>query len=165
MHLKSTAAVRENDRSQKEALLQSENCEYDQVVFRYLCSCCRSVRNMVEASPSSQNKNVFDLSIAGVPYRVKTSHDAETVQNLVDLVNAKINEALRGTKNGSYQGAAVLAAIHLAEELLQFKKRAHQDLKVLEDKLLRLAVDLEKSKLGKISASPGGPNPSADSLK
>ncbi len=97
------------------------------------------------------DKNVFDLSIAGVPYRVKTSHDAETVQNLVDLVNAKINDALKGTKNGSYQGAAVLSAIHLAEELLQLKKRANQDLKVLEDKLLRLAVDLEKSKLGKVS--------------
>ncbi len=102
---------------------------------------------MVEASLGQ--KQTFDLSIAGVSYRVKTSHDAETVQRLVELVNSKIEEAQTLTKNGNFQGAAVLAAIHLAEELLQMKHKANLHLKSLEDKLLRLAVDLEKSKLTK----------------
>ncbi len=91
-------------------------------------------------------KKTFDFTIAGVPYRLKTSNDEATVQELVQFVHSKIEESMQATKHGSFQNAAVLTALHLAEELLLLKKKAHNELGHLEAKLLRLSQSLESSK-------------------
>lgn len=94
----------------------------------------------------NSDKKTFDFLIAGVPYKLKTSHDDATVQELVEFVNSKMNQALSVTKNGSYQNAAVLTAMNLAEELILLKRKAHRELEKLEEKALRLSLDLENSK-------------------
>ena len=91
-------------------------------------------------------KTAYEFLISGVPYKLKTSHEEALVQELVDLVNQKMSQSLAATKNGSYQNAAVLTALHLAEELVLLKRRAHRELEKLEEKTLRLAHDLESSK-------------------
>jgi cell division protein ZapA len=100
---------------------------------------------MVSVMATSEKKT-FDFLIAGVPYKLKTSHDDATVQELVEFVNSKMNQALSITKNGSYQNAAVLTAMTLAEELILLKRKAHRELEKLEEKALRLSLDLENSK-------------------
>lgn len=50
------------------------------------------------------------------------------------------------TKNGSFQNAAVLTAMNLAEELILLKRKAHRELEKLEEKAVRLSIDLENSK-------------------
>ena len=91
----------------------------------------------------------YDLKIAGLPFKLRSSHDEETVKELVDFVDQKINQALQLAKSGSFQSAAVLAALNIAEELILLKKRAHRELDILEEKALKLSQDLESSKLTK----------------
>lgn len=91
-------------------------------------------------------KKTYDFLIAGVPYKLRTSHDDATVQELVDFINSKMNVALAATKNGSFQNAAVLTAMNLAEELILLKRKAHRELEKVEEKILKLSVELENSK-------------------
>jgi cell division protein ZapA len=91
-------------------------------------------------------KKTHEFQIAGVPYKLRTSHDEVVVKELVDFLNQRMSQALAVSKNGSYQNAAVLTALHLAEELLLLKKKASQELENLEEKILKLAHDLENSK-------------------
>lgn len=101
----------------------------------------------------SQNapKKTFNFKVAGVPYKLKTSHGEQTVNELVDFVNAKITEALSVTKNSSFQNAAVLAAFNIAEEMILLKQRAQAELDKLEAKAVKLSQDLENSKINKVN--------------
>jgi cell division protein ZapA len=93
------------------------------------------------------DKKTFNFSIAGVPYKIKTSHDDATVQELVQFVTDKMTQAMAATKNGSFQSAAVLTALNIAEELILLKRRAHRELEKLEEKTLKLALEMENSKV------------------
>lgn len=102
----------------------------------------------------SQNTNLkkqFHFKIAGVSYKIKTSHDEKTVDDLVKYVNDKVTEALGVTKNSSFQNAAVLAALNIAEEMILLKRRAQAELEKLEAKALKLSQDLENSKANKVN--------------
>lgn len=85
------------------------------------------------------------VSIAGVPLRLKSSHDEETVKELVRMVDEKVRQALPLTKTGSIQNAAILAALNMAEELLLLKRQARELVDNLEAKVARVIDDLEKS--------------------
>jgi len=94
---------------------------------------------------TAEKKN-YNFLIAGVPYKLKTSHDDKTVQELVNFVNSKMDQAMTVTKNGSFQNAAVLTAMNIAEELILLKRKAARELEKLEAKALSLSQDLENSK-------------------
>lgn len=98
-------------------------------------------------------KKTFDFLIAGVPYKLRTSHDDATVQELVRFINERMNQALSVTKNGSFQNAAVLTAMNLAEELILLKRKAYREMEKIEDKLLRLSHELENTKGSKSAGS------------
>lgn len=98
----------------------------------------------------SSEKKTYNFLIAGVPYKLKTSHDDATVEELVQFVNNRMNQAMAVTKNGSFQNAAVLTAMNLAEELILLKRKAHRELEKLEEKALQLSMDLENSKSNKV---------------
>ncbi len=98
---------------------------------------------------ANSKKKSFDFKIAGVSYKIKTSHDEKTVEELVQLVNSKVSEAMKATKNGSFQNAAVLAALNMAEEMLLLKKRAKAELEKLEQKAQKLSEDIENSKMNR----------------
>lgn len=99
----------------------------------------------------AQKKQTFDFKIAGVSYKIKTSHDEKTVHELVNFVNIKVTEALSATKNSSFQNAAVLAALNIAEEMILLKKCAGAELEKLEAKALKIAHELETSKSNKVN--------------
>lgn len=92
-------------------------------------------------------KNLYEFSIAGVPFKLRSSHDAATVQQLVAFVDKKMNEAMSVTKSGSFQNATILAALNIAEELILLKRKAQGELSRLEDKVSKLSLDFEASKL------------------
>ncbi|MFS4457800.1 cell division protein ZapA [Bdellovibrio sp. HCB2-146] len=98
----------------------------------------------------TSEKKTYSFLIAGVPYKLKTSHDDATVQELVEFVNDKMNQAMAVTKNGSFQNAAVLSAMNVAEELILLKRKAHRELEKLEERALQLSIDLENSKNNKV---------------
>lgn len=97
----------------------------------------------------ASEKKTYDFLIAGVPYKLKTSHDDATVQELVEFVNNKMDQALAVTKYGSFQNAAVLIALNVAEELILLKRKAQRELEKIEEKALKLSIDLENSKLNR----------------
>lgn len=105
-------------------------------------------QNVIEKNLKSSTQ-LFEFMIAGVPYKLRTNHDNTTVQEMVDFVNQKMSQSLRHTKNGSFQNAAVLTAMNLAEELILLKRKAQLELQRLEEKALKIAVDLENSKIQK----------------
>lgn len=94
----------------------------------------------------SPEKKTHEFLIAGVPYKLKTSHEEVLVKELVEFLNQRMSQALAVSKNGSFQNAAVLTALHLAEELLLLKRKAAHELEALEEKVLKLSHDLENSK-------------------
>ena len=88
-------------------------------------------------------KRTHEFQITGVPYKLRTSHEEVLVKELVEFLNQRMSQALAVTKNGSYQNAAVLTALHLAEELFLLKRKSSRELENLEEKILKLAHDLE----------------------
>lgn len=105
-------------------------------------------------SPGVKNTNDFyEFQIAGLPFRLRSSQDEETVRNLVQFVDQKIQQAVKATKSGSVQSAAVLAALNIAEELILLKKRALREIEAMEERALRLAQDLDQTKTSKGAAN------------
>ncbi len=94
-----------------------------------------------------EDKKTYEFQIAGLPYKLKSMHDEATVQELVDFVDQKVKQALSVTKSGSFQSAAVLAALNIAEELILLKRKAQRELDLLEEKTLKLADSIEDSKV------------------
>ena len=97
----------------------------------------------------SNEKKTHEFQIAGLPYRLKSSHDDKTVQELVEFVDQKMKQAMAASKSGSFQSAAVLAALNIAEELILLKRRAHRELDLIEERASKLAQDLENSKINR----------------
>ena len=93
--------------------------------------------------PSSDSKSTYEFHIAGVPYRLKTHHDAQTVDQLVGLVHQKMEAAIKATRSGSYQNAAVLTALQLAEEMMNLKLSAKDQIAEIESQLSDLKTKLE----------------------
>jgi len=110
---------------------------------------------MIEKSPKSETLNrgsetrgkLFEVEIAGVPLRLKSTHDVQTVNELVALVDRRIKEALPLTKTGSIQNASILASLHLAEENLTLRLKAHAEFERLESKALKVISELESSRM------------------
>src|SRR6478752_4504489 len=92
------------------------------------------------------SKGIFEVTLAGVPLKLKSARDPEIVKKLVSFVDKKVQEALPTTKSGSIQNAALLAALNLAEELFELKAQAIQELDKFEKKAQRVLSDLESTK-------------------
>ena len=95
--------------------------------------------------PRNDSK-LFEVEIAGVPLRLKSSHDEQTVNELVRLVDEKIREALPLTKTGSIQNASILASLNLAEDYLMLKRKALAELDGLEARALGVISELESTR-------------------
>jgi cell division protein ZapA len=98
------------------------------------------------AGMNQAEKKIFEVTLAGLSLKLKTSHDAETVNQLVSYVNQKVTEALQMTKSGSIQNAALLASLNIAEELIILKQRAAAELEKIEGKAQKVLSDLESSR-------------------
>ena len=88
----------------------------------------------------------YEVVVAGLPLRLRSSHSESTVQELVRLVDDRMKEALSVHSNISFQNAIVLAALHMAEDLVFLKRGANQRLDQIEAKT--------KSALSELSGSP-----------
>lgn len=101
-----------------------------------------------------ESAEVHDFTIGGLPFRLRSSQDAETVRSLVEFVDQKIQMAMKATKSGSLQSAAILAALNIAEELIVLKRKAIREIDQIEGRARQLAQDLEHSKTSKGASNP-----------
>lgn len=100
-------------------------------------------------SGAKDAKEVYEFQIGGLPFRLRSSQDKETVEHLVQFVDQKVQLAVKATKSGSVQSAAILAALNIAEELILLKKRAQKEIEQIEERAQRLAQDLDSTKTSK----------------
>jgi len=115
----------------------------------------RFVKNADEdIMPSNHNNSVaesYDVHVAGLPLRLKSSHDQKTVQELIDLVDSKIKEALTTNSNISFQKALLLAALHVAEDLVFLKRAVRSRLDNLETKAKGVLTELDSTPLARLT--------------
>lgn len=98
---------------------------------------------VTHVTKGSGSNSTFEFHIAGVPYRLKTHHDVQAVEQLVGLIHQKMQQALRITRSGSYQNAAVLTALQLAEEMMNLKHNAQSQIAEIESQLSNLKAKIE----------------------
>ncbi len=90
-----------------------------------------------------QNKTTYEVQIAGLPLKLRSSHDAQTVRELVSIVDGKVKEVLDTNSHISFQKAVLLVTLHFAEEGMLLKKALGSELNHLEAKAKDLLSDLE----------------------
>ncbi len=112
-------------------------------------------------APSDHGKKTYELNFAGLTYKLKSSHDQATVQELAQIVDQKLQQALSTLKSGSYQSAAVLAALNIAEELITLRRNAIEALDRLENRTQRL-LDAQAKVRPQLKGTPHEPGSDED---
>ena len=110
----------------------------------------RLIGRQVDSDQDGLTTKVFEVSLAGLQIKLKTSHDEEIVRQLIEFVDKKVIEATHMTKSGSIQNAAFLACLNIAEELLMLKKRAIGEIEKIQSRAHRVISELESSQEGKL---------------
>lgn len=101
--------------------------------------------------PDTNTTNeTYEVQVAGVPLRLKSSHEIETVQELIDLVDAKVKEALSSNPNISFQKALMLASLHVAEDFIFLKRAVRSRLDTLENKTKSILSELDSAPLARL---------------
>ena len=77
-------------------------------------------------------KNVYNVHVAGLPLRLRSGHAQDVVEELVQIVDQKVREAMQANATASYQNALVLATLNMAEELMLLKKTLFAELDQIE---------------------------------
>lgn len=80
-----------------------------------------------------QEKNKVAVNIYGTNYTMRTAHSEEQVGRIVDYLNEKMEEVGRYQPKLSYKDVAVLAALNIAEELLNVKEDYNQLLEIINE--------------------------------
>jgi cell division protein ZapA len=102
-------------------------------------------------SDKPTSSETYEVQVAGLPLRLKSSHDEKTVQELIDLVDGKIKEALSANSNISFQKALLLASLHVAEDLVFLKRAVRSRLDTLEDKTKSILTELDSTPLARLT--------------
>ena len=90
-------------------------------------------------------KNVYEVQVAGVSLKLRSSHDPETVEELTQLVDQKVRETLEAGSSISFQNALILTALNLAEDQLLLKRAAQRELTSIEQQTQSILDQLEES--------------------
>lgn len=89
-----------------------------------------------------QNLKTFEVEIAGVPLRLKSSHDQETVNEILKMVEDQMDSTLAKT---SLRNSALLACLRLAEELYLLRKKTKEELDNLESFTLEQIAHIQQA--------------------
>ena len=94
-----------------------------------------------------QTRNL-SVSIHGRTYQIRSKDDPKYIENLVKIVNDKMNEVEETTKTVDSIRVAVLTALNLADQQIKATRKLEARIKELEDEQQRLHHLLDKT-LGK----------------
>jgi cell division protein ZapA len=90
-------------------------------------------------------KNVYEVHVAGLPLKLRSSHDPQTVSELVKIVDQKVKEAMSANSTVSFQNALVLAALNVSEELMLLKQTLASELSRVEDRTRQILDRIEEA--------------------
>jgi len=95
----------------------------------------------------SDKSKVVKVTIFGEEYSIQGNAESEYMLRVADCVDKKMREIALRSKNRSPQKIAVLAALNLADELLDLRDKAESDQSITENKARNL-LDMLDSSLG-----------------
>jgi cell division protein ZapA (FtsZ GTPase activity inhibitor) len=76
----------------------------------------------------------YEVNIAGYALTVKTERSAEHMQRLSDLLNEKVREVQKTGGTANYLNVVMLAAMKLADEVLELRRERDSGKQELERK-------------------------------
>ena len=91
------------------------------------------------------SKSVYEVQVAGISLKLRSSHDSETVDELTQIVDQKVRETLDAASTISFQNALILTALNLAEDQLLLKKAARKELASIESQTQFILDQLEEN--------------------
>ena len=89
----------------------------------------------------NQDVKTYEVEIAGVPLRLKASHDQDTVDKILEMVDEQMDSKLAKT---SLRNSALLACLRLAEELYLLRTKTKEQLQNLENQTLEHIAQLSQ---------------------
>ncbi len=84
-----------------------------------------------------------DVEIFGSTYHVRGAKDPEHLQELAGLVDGKMREIAQQVSTVDTGKIAILAALNIADELMQCRKQQEGERVEVQEKVTRLAERLE----------------------
>ncbi len=93
----------------------------------------------------------YEVQVAGLPLRLRSSHDVQTVQELIGLVDQRVKQALSSNSSITFQKALLLASLHIAEDLVFLKRASRSRLDQIESKAKNILSELDSSPLARIN--------------
>jgi cell division protein ZapA len=99
--------------------------------------------NATSVQKVAGQKALYEVQVAGLNMKLRSSHDEKTVLNLVQLINSKVDEAMKANGTVTFQNALVLAALNIAEELLLLKTTAATELDRIESRTRLILEQIE----------------------
>jgi len=89
--------------------------------------------------------NKYDVNIAGYALTVKTERSAEHMERLSELLNSKVREVQKTGVTSNYLNVVMLAAMKLADEILDLRDRQDQEKRRIEEKSRDLLSTLDSA--------------------
>jgi len=89
-------------------------------------------------------KRSVTVDIAGQKLTLKTDADEGYVKSLARFVTDKIDEAKKGSKGMATQSVAILAAMHIADDLFQTRESERGFRRLIKEKSRSIVALLEK---------------------
>ena len=87
----------------------------------------------------------YDMNIAGYSLTVKTDRSAEHMERLGQLLNERVREVQKSGVTANYLNVVMLAAMRLADEVLELRGERDQAEKRFEQKSMDLLNALDSA--------------------
>lgn len=87
----------------------------------------------------------YDVNIAGYALTVKTERSAEHMERLSELLNERVREVQKSGATANYLNVVMLAAMKLADEVLELRGEREDVKKGLEQKSRALLIALDSA--------------------
>lgn len=89
--------------------------------------------------------NKYDVNIAGYTLTVKTERSAEHMERLSELLNDKVRGVQKSGVTANYLNVVMLAAMKLADEILDLRDSQDREKRNLEEKSRNLLSALDSA--------------------
>lgn len=92
-----------------------------------------------------REKKLYEVTLGNLSLRLLSYHDEKMVNELVLLLNQKINKVLSQKKDINFQSALFLVSLNMVEELFFMKKKAFHLLNHIEEEAQSVLTNLKIS--------------------
>jgi len=89
--------------------------------------------------------NKYDVNIAGYTLTVETERSAKHMERLSELLNDKVRGVQKSGVTANYLNVVMLAAMKLADEILDLRDRQDREKRNLEEKSRNLLSVLDSA--------------------